>query len=161
DNGTTYNFKPNDTLVVNLKAVSRDSSKFPDPDNVHLDRPVDDYITFGAGAHQCLGMEMTRIALTTMLKTIFKLEKLRPAPGPQGKIRKVSKEFYPGDGLPESWHFHAYLTENLDGYFPLPTSKFQTPASSPEKAACRECLADTTSLAMKVNWDGELPTAIL
>ncbi|TKA62848.1 hypothetical protein B0A49_11568 [Cryomyces minteri] len=134
DNGTTYNFKPNDTLVVNLKAVSRDSRKFPDPDNVHLDRPVDDYITFGAGAHQCLGMEMTRIALTTMLKTIFKLEKLRPAAGPQGKIRKVLKDFYPGDALPESWHFHAYLTENLDGYFPLPTT-------------------------MKVNWDGELPTA--
>jgi hypothetical protein len=75
---------------------------------------------------------MTRVALTTMLKVIGRLDNLRPAPVSIGKerttsqVKKIVKEFEPGDSatLPESWHYHIYLTEDWDGFFPFPTSKF-------------------------------------
>jgi hypothetical protein len=38
-------------------------------------------------------------------------------------VKKVVREFAPGDsdvkegGIPESWHYHVYLTEDWDQYF--------------------------------------------
>ncbi len=47
-----------------------------------------------------------------MLRIIAKLENLRPAPGPQGVLKKVDR----GDG------FYAYMTEDWGKYFPFPTT---------------------------------------
>lgn len=129
---TKYDFKPGQKVMVNLKATGRDPKKFPNPDTVDLNRPLDDYINLGHGAHQCLGQPMTRVALTTMLKVFAKLANLRPAlvtvgsnPPAPCTVKKVVKEFVPGDlkVIPESWHYHAFLTEDWDMYFPFPTSK--------------------------------------
>jgi len=125
EDGKTTNLKPGDTVFVNLRAVSHDPAIYPDPDKVDLKRPIDSYVTLGAGPHQCLGLPMTRITLTALLKEVAKLKNLRPALGPQGKIHKVVKPMGPpGDKYP----YHAYLTENQDMYFPFPC-------------------------ALKVNWD--------
>jgi cytochrome P450 len=130
---TEYKFKPGDKVMVNLKASSRDPKKFSNPDGVDLSIPLEDYINLGHGAHQCLGQPMTRVALTTMLKVIAKLPNLRPANVTVGsmaptpcRVKKVMKEFVPGDlrVLPPSWHYHAFLTEDWDMYFPFPTSKY-------------------------------------
>ena len=128
---TEYHFKPGDKVMVNLKAAGRDPNAFPNPDKLDLNRPIDSYINLGHGAHQCLGLPMTRVALTTMLKVIGRLDNLRPARVTVGKtpvpnqVKKVVKEFVPGDlkVLPESWHYHAFLTVDWDQYFPFPTSK--------------------------------------
>ena len=120
DNGTKLHFKPGDKVMVNLKAASHDPKEFPNPNKIDLNRPLESYIHLGHGPHQCLGLPMARVTLTTLLKTICKLKNLRPAPGPQGKVHKVTKLFYPGDSLPDSFHYHAYLTENHDMYFPFP-----------------------------------------
>lgn len=53
------------------------------------------YIHYGTGPHQCLGKEASMIALTAMLRVIAKLPNLRPAPGPQGSLKKIGK----GDGF--------------------------------------------------------------
>lgn len=127
-----YVWKQGDKVMVDLKAASRDPSAFPNPDEVDLSRSLDSYIHLGHGPHQCLGLPMTRVALTTMLKVIARLENLQPAPVSIGgtsvksSVQKVVKEFVPGDlaVLPESWHYHAFLTEDWDMYFPFPTSKF-------------------------------------
>ena len=66
-----------------------------------------------------------------MLKVIAKLDHLRPAPVAIGgttvpsQVKKVVKEFVPGDlaKIPEAWHYHQFLTEDWDMYFPFPTSK--------------------------------------
>lgn len=127
----THNFKPGDKVMVNLKAASRDPKAFSNPDTFDSTRPLDKYIHLGHGPHQCLGLPMTRVALTTMLKEIGKLGGLRPATVAVGRerveshVKKVTKEFVPGDHktVPESWHYHAFLTEDWDMFFPFPTSE--------------------------------------
>ena len=127
-----YVFKKGDRIMVDLKAASRDPAVFENPDEVNLKRPLDKYIHLGHGPHQCLGLPMTRVALTTMLKVIARLDNLKPARVSVGgntvnsSVKKVMKEFEPGDSkvLPESWHYHAFLTEDWDMYFPFPTSKW-------------------------------------
>jgi hypothetical protein len=128
----TYHLKDGDKVMVNLRAASHDPTAFPDPDKLDLNRPIDSYIHFGHGQHQCLGLPMTRVALTTMLKVVGRLDNLRPAPVTIGhsmttsRVKKVVKEFVPGDlsVLPENWHYDQFLTENWDMYFPFPTSKY-------------------------------------
>ncbi|KJX94810.1 fatty acid oxygenase like protein [Zymoseptoria brevis] len=125
-----HHLKKGDTVFVNLKSASRDAAAFPNPDILDLTRDLNSYITLGHGVHQCMGLPMTRVALTTMLKVIGRLDNLRPAPVSVGtqsvghSVKKVMKEFVPGDKhvLPEEWHYHLYLTEDWDQYFPFPTS---------------------------------------
>ncbi|EMC94912.1 hypothetical protein BAUCODRAFT_518221 [Baudoinia panamericana UAMH 10762] len=126
----THTFRSGDKVMVNLKAASRDPVAFPNPDSIDLNRSLDSYIHLGHGPHQCLGLPMTRVALTTMLKVIAKLDRLQPAPVAIGRVsttssvKKVVKEFIPGDlkVMPEAWHYHQFLTEDWDMYFPFPTS---------------------------------------
>lgn len=119
--GKTTDLKPGDAVFVNLRTASHDSTIFPNPDEVDITRPLDSYIHLGYGPHQCLGLPMTRITLTTMLREVARLKNLRPALGPQGKIHKVEKKMGPGE---EKYSYHAYLTENQDMYFPFPCGKF-------------------------------------
>ena len=69
--------------------AGRDPVAFPDPDKVRLDRDMDLYTHFGFGPHQCLGVKMCPIALSTMLKVIGRLDNVRRAPGPQGHLKKL------------------------------------------------------------------------
>jgi cytochrome P450 len=62
---------------------------FPDPEQVRLDRDLDQYIFFGYGAHRCLGLDVFKVSLPTMLRTLGRLENLRRAPGPQGQLKKI------------------------------------------------------------------------
>lgn len=121
-------FVPGDRVIVNFRSASRDPAGFPNPNEVDLTRPVDSYIHLGHGPHQCLGLPMARVALTAMLKTVAKLDNLRAAdvwPGPKSQVKKVLKRFDAHDAeVPLDWHFHAYLTEDWDSFFPFPTSEF-------------------------------------
>jgi len=136
----THNLKKGDKVMVDLKSAGRDPKAFPNPDKLDLTRPLDSYLMLGHGIHQCLGLPMTRVALTTMLKVVGRLDNLRPATVSYGgksgphQVKKVLKEFVPGDSkvIPEDWHYHLYLTEDWDQYFPFPTS-------------------------LKINWDGDIP----
>lgn len=123
DSGKTFPVKAGERIFINLRAASHDPEIFPDPDKLDLNRPMDAYIHLGYGPHQCLGLPMTRIALTAMLKEVAKLKGLRPAKGPQGKVHKVAKRFRPEDKYP----YHAYLTEMWDGFWPFPCGKSTHP----------------------------------
>lgn len=99
----TVNVKPGDKVFVSFVKASRDPTVFPNPDAVSIDpaeRKLDAYIHYGSGPHACLGGDASKVALTAMLRTIAKLPNLRPAPGPQGVLKKVPK----GDG------FYVYMT---------------------------------------------------
>ena len=104
--------KPGDKVFVSFVKANRDPTVFPDPLAVRLDRPLENYIHYGVGPHQCLGKDASQVALTAMLKVMAGLENLRPAPGPQGILKKVPRE----DG------FYAYMTEDEGKYFPFPTT---------------------------------------
>ncbi|KAF2263245.1 heme peroxidase [Lojkania enalia] len=124
DGGRRMELKEGDSVFVHLRSVSHDPAIFPNPDEVDITRPIDSYVHLGHGPHQCLGLPMTRVSLTTMLKEVAKLKNLRPAKGLQGKVHKVEKPLYPGEKYP----YHAYLTEDWQGFWPFPC-------------------------ALKVNWD--------
>jgi hypothetical protein len=113
----TTQLKTGDTVFVNLRTASHDPDVFASPDDVDITRPLDSYIHLGHGPHQCLGLPMTRITLTTMLREVARLKNLRPALGPQGKVHKVEKKMGAGE---DKYSYHAYLTENQDMYFPFP-----------------------------------------
>lgn len=121
ENAQQTPLKAGSTVFVNLRAASHDPAIFPNPDQVDITRPLDAYIHLGHGPHQCLGLPMTRVALTTMLREVAKLKNLRPAKGPQGKLHKVVKKMGPGE---EKYPYHAYLTENWDSFFPFPCGEF-------------------------------------
>jgi linoleate 10R-lipoxygenase len=86
---------------------------FPDPDNVCLTRPLESYIHYGAGPHMCLGADVSKVAITAMLKTVGRLDGLRRAPGLRGQLKKIPRE----------GGFYVYLREDWGSLFPFPTSE--------------------------------------
>ena len=112
DGDRNVNVNPGEELFINCITASQDPLAFPDPESVKLDRPMASYIQYGQGPHQCLGYSMSKLALTTMLKTVSKLENLRRAPGLQGDIKKVA---LPGG-------ITVYMTADHSQYFPFPTT---------------------------------------
>ena len=64
----------------------------------------------GIGAHECLGKDASRVALTAMMKVIGGLDNLRRAPGPKGELKTVPR---PGG-------FYVYMREDHSSYFPFP-----------------------------------------
>ncbi|KAE8349730.1 heme peroxidase [Aspergillus coremiiformis] len=112
DNGKKLNLKAGQHILCNLVSASMDPTSFPEPEKVRLDRDMDLYAHFGFGPHQCLGIGLCKLALTTMLKVIGRLDNLRRAPGPQGQLKRLSG---PG-GIAK------YMTPEQSGFSPFPTS---------------------------------------
>jgi len=100
-----------DVIFLDFLTASNDPAKFPDPDQFKLDRPEENYIHQGWGAHQCLGREITFISLATQLRCFARLKGLRRVPGPAGRL--VSK-FLPGTT------FKVFLNETQDQWTPFP-----------------------------------------
>ena len=85
--------KAGDRLLMNFPAANRDPEKFPDPDEVILDRPENPHIAFGVGIHRCAGsnlarMEM-RVAIQEWLAAIpkFRLEDPAKVTWAGGQVR--------------------------------------------------------------------------
>lgn len=102
---------------------------------------MDVYIHYGIGPHACLGGDASKVALTTMLKVVGRLENLRRAPGPQGQLKKIPR---PGG-------FYVYMREDHGSYWPFPTSKCW------RERCCFEMGCSYRFTAMKIQWDGDLP----
>jgi cytochrome P450 len=63
-------------------SANRDETRYDDPDEWKLGRPVQHHIAFGTGPHQCLGMHLARLELRVGLDTILtRLQGLRLDPG--------------------------------------------------------------------------------
>ncbi|OQD68603.1 hypothetical protein PENDEC_c033G00088 [Penicillium decumbens] len=89
DNGEKVTLEAGQQIYCNLVTASHDPKAFPDPEQVRLDRDLSQYIHFGFGPHQCLGLDVCQVALPTMLRVVGRLENLRRAPGPQGELKKI------------------------------------------------------------------------
>lgn len=109
-------------VFVDIILASLDPTAFPDPLEVRLDRPLDSYLHYGWGPHQCAGRDVTMVAMTAMFKTVFGLRGLRRAVGSapgggwygesQGEMKRI-----PGPG-----GVGVYMTPDQSSYFPFPTT---------------------------------------
>jgi cytochrome P450 len=54
-------FKPGERVFLMMNAANRDERAYPDPDRVDLERHGVPHLTFGFGAHICLGFPLARL----------------------------------------------------------------------------------------------------
>jgi cytochrome P450 len=76
-----------DLVVVSLAGAGRDPAEFPDPDRFDLHRPNSRrHLSFAAGPHVCIGMDLARLEASTALTTLLarrpdvRLDPAAPAP---------------------------------------------------------------------------------
>jgi len=89
---------------------------------IKLDRPESSYINYGWGPHRCIGQEINTVANTAILRTFARLPNLRPAPGPQGKLKYVMKQNVVKVFLQQDWgsywFFPTTMKVHYDAHYP-------------------------------------------
>ncbi|GAA2528826.1 cytochrome P450 [Winogradskya humida] len=60
-----------DLVVVAMPAANRDPRAFDNPDQPNFDRTLTRHLAFGYGVHQCLGQNIARAELKTVLPRLF------------------------------------------------------------------------------------------
>ncbi len=91
--------------VVGLAhAANRDPMAFPQPDNFDIERTARHHLSFGYGAHQCLGQNLARVELEVVLSTLFRrIPDLRLATRLESLPFKDDAAIYGLYSLPVTW----------------------------------------------------------
>ena len=58
-------------VAVSLGAANRDPSRFVEPDAFDVGRGSQSHLSFGDGAHKCLGMHLARMAMQVLLDAVL------------------------------------------------------------------------------------------
>jgi cytochrome P450 family 142 subfamily A polypeptide 1 len=75
-------FEVGQSVVMSFTSANRDERVFDEPDAFRVDRVPNDHLTFGFGAHYCLGASLARMEIGVVLdRLLTRLPKLRLAPG--------------------------------------------------------------------------------
>jgi hypothetical protein len=61
-----------DRVILPFAAANRDPAVFEDPDELQIDRRRNRHLTFGSGAHRCLGSNLARLELRVTLQEWLK-----------------------------------------------------------------------------------------
>lgn len=73
-----------DKLMVFYGAANRDANRFPDPEQLDLDRADNAHLAFGSGVHRCIGASLARleirIAIERLLAQVRDLRRASTAP---------------------------------------------------------------------------------
>ncbi|RSL65910.1 hypothetical protein CEP54_004049 [Fusarium duplospermum] len=112
DNGERVQVKAGDRVFVSFVSAAKDPKIFPNPEVVDPRRPLESYIHYGTGPHECLGRNISQVALTELFRALFRKKGLRRVAGAQGELKKVPR---PGG-------FYVYMTEDWGSIWPFPTS---------------------------------------
>ncbi len=77
-------FKPGDRVFLLMNAANRDERAYPHPDELDLDRHGVPHLTFGFGAHICLGFPLARLEGQIAIPAVLaRWRHIEAAPGPQ------------------------------------------------------------------------------
>jgi cytochrome P450 len=69
-------------VAISLGAANRDPGRYPDPDAFDVFREDKQHLSFGDGAHKCLGMHLARMEMRVLLNRVLdRLPGLRLDPG--------------------------------------------------------------------------------
>lgn len=63
--------KKGDQVLLPWAAANWDGNKFPNPDQLILDRTPNRHLAFGTGSHICLGAHMARVMVRAMLREVL------------------------------------------------------------------------------------------
>ncbi|KAJ4410035.1 hypothetical protein N0V85_004011 [Neurospora sp. IMI 360204] len=116
EDGGEVRVQPGDRVFVSVKSAAQSPTTFPSPEDVNPSRPLDAYKIFFFGTHSYLGHEVSQIALTEMFRSLFKRGNVRRAPGPQGQLKKITRE------LNEELSQTFYLREDWGAVTPFPVT---------------------------------------
>jgi cytochrome P450 len=85
--------KAGDKVVMWFASGNHDDNVFPDPYRLDLTRYPNDHVTFGKGAHACLGANLARLEIRIMFETLLpRLASIEQA----GDIVRVRSNFVNG-----------------------------------------------------------------
>ncbi|MFI6375039.1 cytochrome P450 [Streptomyces sp. NPDC050546] len=93
-----------ETVTVSVQAANRDPRRFPDPDRLDIHREATGHLSFGHGAHQCLGQQLARVEMTVVFRALFaRFPTLRLAVPPQEVPLREHSNIYGVISLPVTW----------------------------------------------------------
>jgi hypothetical protein len=104
--------KKGDVLRLDIAAASLDPTRFPEPDQIKLNRPRESYLPFIDGSHGQVFREIVVAGLVAQLRVFGKLKGLRKAQGIQGMMKRKTNN-----------GFVSFLSEAQDEWLPFPASK--------------------------------------
>ena len=90
-----------DTVVVALAAANRDPAHFTNPESFDIHRTNNNFISFGFGAHHCLGHALARLESTEMFTVLLtRIPNIQPA----GEAQWSNHQFFRTlESLPVKW----------------------------------------------------------
>ncbi|HZM78412.1 MAG TPA: cytochrome P450 [Candidatus Limnocylindrales bacterium] len=89
-------------VMAAIASANRDPKRFPDPDRFDPSRPNNTPISFGAGAHFCLGAALARLEAQVAFPLLLqRLPGLRPAGEPTRRPRLVLRGY---ESMPVCWN---------------------------------------------------------
>ncbi|GAU67891.1 cytochrome P450 [Streptomyces sp. NBRC 110611] len=93
-----------ETVVVSFQAANRDPAKYPDPDRLDLHRKAAGHLSFGHGAHQCLGQQLARVEMSVAFPALLtRFPTLRLAVPPEDVPLRANSDIYGVQSLPVTW----------------------------------------------------------
>jgi cytochrome P450 len=85
-------------------AANRDPEKFTDPDTLDLHRQSTGHLSFGHGAHQCLGQQLARVEMCVAYPALIsRFPTLRLAVPPEEVPLRTDADIYGVHRLPVAW----------------------------------------------------------
>jgi cytochrome P450 len=67
-----HTFRKGDNIVLALGSANRDPEVFPEPDRLDLARADNRHLSFGHGAHFCLGAALARVEAQIVIPTLLR-----------------------------------------------------------------------------------------